>query len=1074
MQTALGVVGGIIGSFWGYPQLGFVVGSLIGYALTPKEKVEGPRIDDQKVTVSTYGAGIPKIYGTVRVGGNVIWSTDKIDIPETTSQGGKGGGVESTTHHYYVSMFVALCKAPPPGSTIALRKVWKDGKLNYDQSSGQSVGQALASLDNPMASVIIYQGDEDQLPIPGMEALAGGPGSVPAYRGICGAWITQLECPGGRMPQLSFELCVDPLVTGDAGDLCSAPDDAQFGLYVDGIVWHGVYEIVNSPSSTNKLSVFDGSRGSLELQRVIDLEYDGYSPTTPTDPRPCPGGADPIWIRNYSNNSLTQCRLETINLANGRIETIYSYSKLSTVRPLLSNDYATAGFDPITGRYMVFGGYETDQKTQPRTFLNGVMVTCAPIANSVPGPAAIYNGVVYVVTSNGGAATSKLAIETFDAATGAALDFIEGPVLGTGAPSPASTALCVNEFGVFVLKNSDSPSTDSRFYRITSTWELMFPAVIQQNRIGYARYIFCDGDFAVFGPDYLGKTYQLARGVLTGVGVPVADIIEDQCLEAGLAMDQIDVSAVSSGDTVHGYTLTNPASARANLEPMLSAFAIDAAEEDAKLKFFNRANRVSVATISYDELASAEDGQSGDPMPLTRAQERELPRSVAVSYINPDFDYQTGTERDKRQITEAQVDQTVDLAMAISADQAATAAHRMLYDAHNERNRRSFKVSRKYAFMSAGDVATFEYPRGMLGDYYLLKTTDTGVLIEGECVPFDAALYARTAVGTPGSGGQVMDPLPGLTKLIPLDIPILRDNDSNAGVYMAMSGLGPDWVGATLEAGTDAATLDLVGEVRNAAVNGPCETTLGNWTLGIVDETNLLTVNVGTGTLSSVTRDVLLAGTENVAAVGVNGRWELLKFQRADFLGVDADGNNRYILSGLIRGLRGTEYRRSTHAAGETFVLLSTKGMLRPSMSTSELYVERLYRATSRGRSSGTDYGFSNTGEGLRPLSPYNLRRSISATNDVTLTWSRRTRLSDNWLMGIVPLGETSEQYVLEFYTTSGFSTFAGYLVALAPTITLTAAQQTAWGLTPGAVLNVRISQMSSSVDKGHELQAVI
>ena len=49
---------------------------------------------------------------------------------------------------------------------------------------------------------------------------------------------------------------------------------------------------------------------------------------------------------------------------------------------------------------------------------------------------------------------------------------------------------------------------------------------------------------------------------------------------------------------------------------------------------------------------------------------------------------------------------------------------------------------------------------------------------------------------------------------------------------------------------------------------GVSETFLGGWSANVVDDTNVITVDMGHHELSSITRDVLLSGTSNVAAIG--------------------------------------------------------------------------------------------------------------------------------------------------------------------------------------------------------------
>jgi hypothetical protein len=75
-RLALSVGGSLLGSAIGIGgNLGFLIGSVAGNLLFPEKgpTIEGPRLGDLNVTSSTYGRPIPLSYGTMRMGGNVIW-----------------------------------------------------------------------------------------------------------------------------------------------------------------------------------------------------------------------------------------------------------------------------------------------------------------------------------------------------------------------------------------------------------------------------------------------------------------------------------------------------------------------------------------------------------------------------------------------------------------------------------------------------------------------------------------------------------------------------------------------------------------------------------------------------------------------------------------------------------------------------------------------------------------------------------------------------------------------------------------------------------------------------------------
>ena len=71
----LGFSGAAIGGFIG-STVGSVVDSWIVGSMMPNQRIEGVRLESLRVTSSSEGAAIPRIFGRMRVGGNLIWATD--------------------------------------------------------------------------------------------------------------------------------------------------------------------------------------------------------------------------------------------------------------------------------------------------------------------------------------------------------------------------------------------------------------------------------------------------------------------------------------------------------------------------------------------------------------------------------------------------------------------------------------------------------------------------------------------------------------------------------------------------------------------------------------------------------------------------------------------------------------------------------------------------------------------------------------------------------------------------------------------------------------------------------------
>jgi len=220
--TILGVsaatIGGVIGS-----SVGSVVDSWIVSSLAPAQRIEGPRLDTLRITSSTEGAVIPRLYGRMRMGGNIIWATDfREEISTTTQGGGKGGGgkVKTTEYLYFASFAVALCEGPITG----IGRIWADGK----------------PMDLSGITWRWYPGDETQSPDPFIAAKTGAL-ITPAYRGT--AYVVFEELPladfGNRIPQLSFEVFA-PVADPDTAEgltraVTMIPASGEFVYATDGI-----------------------------------------------------------------------------------------------------------------------------------------------------------------------------------------------------------------------------------------------------------------------------------------------------------------------------------------------------------------------------------------------------------------------------------------------------------------------------------------------------------------------------------------------------------------------------------------------------------------------------------------------------------------------------------------------------------------------------------------------------------------------------------------------------------------------------------------------------------------------
>ncbi len=201
------VGGSLGGTFLGLSSavLGRAVGATLGKVIDQRlmgqgsDVVEHGKVDRFRLTSSGEGAAISQLYGRMRLGGQVIWSSDFLENASSSGGGGKGApkGPQVNSYSYSLSLALALCE----GEITRVGRVWADG-------------EEIAINDLNMR---VYTGTLDQLPDPLMEAIEGQ-GVVPAYRGTAYVVIENLalEQFGNRVPQLSFEV-VRPEQSGQEG-----------------------------------------------------------------------------------------------------------------------------------------------------------------------------------------------------------------------------------------------------------------------------------------------------------------------------------------------------------------------------------------------------------------------------------------------------------------------------------------------------------------------------------------------------------------------------------------------------------------------------------------------------------------------------------------------------------------------------------------------------------------------------------------------------------------------------------------------------------------------------------------
>jgi len=561
------------------------------------------------------------------------------------------------------------------------------------------------------------------------------------------------------------------------------------------------------------------------------------------------------------------------------------------------------------------------------------------------------------------------------------------------------------------------------------------------------------------------------RGAATIAKAPptLASVVSALCVRAGLSVNQIDVAALSAiTRPVRCMAVSQIVNMRSVIELLESAYFFEMTVSD-KIYFRPRGG-ASVATIPYLDLGATKGTDSPEPLALLQANELEIPAQVALTYINIDNDYQPDTQYSDRLISAAGGTlNALSMALGMSAADAKAIADSILLDTATSVLSSTIQVLGDYCRLEPTDVVTLTGQDGAMFRARLVKKTDAYPLLTFDAVLDDASALIETGITSADyTSSTVVVPVAG-TVMTLMDVPILQDSDNDAGFYVATKGDSALYPGSAVFNSVDDVTYVRKATVLESAVFGWCTTTLGDWTRGrMFDETNTVTVNVGLGSLASDTRDNVLHDLAvNAMLVGS----EMIQFRTAT---ITAPGV--YVLSGLLRGGRGTEWATTGHVANERCVLLRAAGLRRVLMLNTDLGLSRFYKGVTLGQplSSAVAVSFTDIAIGLKPFSPILFKAGRDAANNVIFEWQRRTRLAVRMIgpLGInVPLGEDTESYEIDIFSGSSYSTVVRTIASSTPTAPYTEAQQIADGLTPGNTIYARVYQRSATVGRGYPLQ---
>lgn len=1084
-QIVGGVVGAVIGFYVGGPVGAFqgaALGAGIGGVLDPPKgpTVEGPRLQDKGVQTSTYGTAMPRVYGTIGGAGNIT-QLENNKLKETVrkqKQGGKGGGSTTTTKLYtYSATFqLSLCEGPIAG----VRRIWCSDKLIYNAGSDDL--ETIIASNQAAEGFRIYLGTDDQMPDPRYEAEYGV-GNVSAHRGE--AYIAfydfQLADFSNTLQAAQFKV-----------EIINVSDTFELPIFA---------EIASDPGEQVYISGRPGPYGNSFIFAGVLF------------------GTTTAW-RMTQNGILSQINGPVGGLSPWRAESF-------AVQSLDINDNLYTHTSDGTERLLFLSGDSWSEKTTPYDLLNfryyernGNMWFIWTDDNNNPGTnpsgswlAKVYDlgaihGIQYTTRIDGGALGGSSYVPMTD---GNILSYecdldpgVSGPLslsyrdeLGTTIKSFSVTinarAGQLNEdssrgyhsdtgilhivFMLYSLPNP-MPSEYGKFYYVQI--DLENELVIKQVEVFFPEFaalnVHIEPDMMIEedGIIYIGSVdgqkilyAAFAHTVLTESGVPLSTVINAEVNQSSL-ISSSDINAVLLSNTVRGYRI-NGGSLRSSLEPLQAAFPFDVRQHGYQIQFLPR-GQSSIVTIPWEDLGATEGDKATDIIQQSREMDSQLPARTTVKYLDAAREYAIAEQYSERLNTEAinRVDRQ--LPLVLTANEAAGVSEVLNFLPWLERNDAAFTLPPTYRYLESGDIVSVETQDAT----YELRLTEINEMPSGllqvKAKPNRAALYTSSATGSEGVPPSGTIGLGGPSLFVPLDIPVVDETiQDDVGFVGIMTGVTAGWPGALAVRSNDGAQTwtDLQGYSGKATI-GAARGILSSSTGTMIDQSSII-VDLVSGTLESITKDQMLSGI-NYAAYGLDGRWEIIRFQNA---ALQSDGS--YLVSHFVRGDRGTEWSTGLHVAGDYFVLLDDPDNAFIGSPVESIALERLYRGVTSGASidSASDVSFTYQGVNLECLSPVYAIGTRDGSSNFTGTFTRRSRLSSSWwTTGTeAPVGETTQAYEIDVMNGS---VVERTISAVLPTFTYSAADQTTDFGSPQASITFRIYQLSGTVGRGYPYEVTL
>lgn len=1074
-QIVGGVIGGIVGAFaGGNVMLGASIGMAIGGAIDPPKgpNTVGPRLSDLSVQSSTFGVPLGHAYGTVPVLGNIFWlEGDKLkEVEAKKKSGGKGGAYSTaTTFTYFATFAIGLFVVRDPTQTIKLRKLWIGSNLVFD-ATATSAASAIASATEGV-QFTFYDGSDPQSPNPRMQADKGT-ANVSGYPGLCYIVIEDLDLTKYSNSLEMAQVKAEVVVSGVNVPVITYLDTVQYPSPIP----YGGARYVMPPS------LFFAPT-SIIHSAVADNNYDGHTA--------CVVFGETTLAINQESLSVIAYDQPGSGFNQQAVSIIPAYSTDAAVQVMMLNLYGAS--HPQQLAILDSAGQETLSNIDTYgvdydvycvvsagdVYILGKELTALPIyyfsrgnfivkgdSYSVCG-AGVSENYLFLVRNN--IADTVATIYKLDRTTLALVETI------TGACEAVKPVIYVESDTRFWTASSQSSSSNLYLWEngvITRTFYDAMPAHLEKFEVYDPDELFAVSA-TFYGPTGTTKYYVTTLKV-DEKSAKLRDIVTAECGFSGIDSSDIDLSTLTNSD-VRGF-MVSQGSARSALEQLQAIFPFDTTISGYKLKFVSRGGS-SVTTILESELGADTEHKPGNILlPIAREMDSQVPATVRVKHFDPDREYDIGEQFASRPGSASLGERTVETTVVLNTAEAAQAADVLNQkDWVERRDYGVFNLPPTRANLEPTDVITVQHR----GTNHVLRLTHVEYLQDGRVSCSGRVTspqsYTSTATGVaPLVLGEQSVPLRGTTSAYLLDIPRIRSEQDVVGMAFSMLGKASGWPGGSLLRSDDSGTTWISCGAMNTRASvfqiGAAPSAHHGYSLDFSSEL-IATPITPAAALYSVTEEQLY-NQSNLAAYGVDGRWEVLSFRTV------IDNTGTYTVRGFLRGLYGSEWASGLHQSGDLLIMLDTTTVGYFTLPTNAMGVPRLYRSVTQGASIDSAANVTDTydANNFKPLSPVDLKGTISVvTSDWSLEVSPRSRTPVEVFSGKdVPSGETISSFGFDIYSSGAFDVIKRSVVSSTPNFVYTSAQQIADLGATTFTLYLKAYQFSAIAGRGFPLTSTI